>query len=157
MKNIAFLATVAIFLAGNVQAQQMPQDLIQWLIEYFNYDKTAAYEVINGVQDKVKQEFPMDQKLVDGLKVLDVQQQAAMADLAKKNGYSDVNEFYSAAKYKSASGDWTWFNDIQNLNSEYSTARSNLTASYTAEFNKRVTEATNEAIKRLQVNANAMK
>jgi len=157
MKKIALLAAVAIFLAGNVHAQQISQDLYLWLIEYFNYDKTAAYEVINEVQAKVKQEFPMDQKLVDALKALDVQQQAAMADLAKKNGYSDINEFYSAAKYKSASGDWTWYNAIQNLYSEYGTARSNLTASYNTEFNKRVTEATNEAIKRLQENANAMK
>ena len=157
MRKIAFLSMVAIFLAGSVHAQQMPQDLIQWLIEYFNYDKNAAYAVINEVQGKVKQEFPMDQKLVDALKALDVQQQAAMVDLAKKNGYSDYNEFYSAAKYKSASGDWTWFNEIQNIYSEYGTARSNLTASYNAEFNKRVTEATTEAIKRLQENANAMK
>jgi hypothetical protein len=61
------------------------------------------------------------------------------------------------AKNQTASGNWTYYNEIQNLSSQYGTSRSNLTAEYTAELNKRITAATQEAISRLQENAKNMK
>jgi len=157
MKKLALLAITALCLTGFAQAQQVTTDLYQWLITYFNYDKAAACKVLSDVQTKVQEEFPMDQKLKDALKTVDAQQQAAQLELAKKNGFSTVDEFYIYAKNQTAAGNWTYYQQIQDLATQYSTTRSSLSADYTAELNKRITAATKEAIDRLQENAKHMK
>ena len=156
MKKLALLAITALCLTGFAQAQQVPTDLYQWLITYFNYDKAAATKVLSDVQTKVQAEFPMDQKLQDALKAVDVQLQAAQLDLAKKNGFSTVDAYYAWAKNQYTTNR-TYYDEIINLSTQYGTVKSNLTADYTAELNKRITAATKEAIDRLQENAKHMK
>jgi len=156
MKKLALLAITALCLTGFAQAQQVPTDLYQWLITYFNYDKAAATKVLSDVQTKVQAEFPMDQKLQDALKAVDVQLQAAQLDLAKKNGFSTVDAYYTWAKNQYTTNR-TYYDEIINLGTQYGTVKSNLTADYTAELNKRITAATKEAIDRLQENAKHMK
>jgi hypothetical protein len=136
--------------------QQAYNDMWNWLLKYENYDKNAAIQFINGISDKIKQEFPMPQTLQDALAAAAARRDAAWAELIKTSGCSSADEFWTKYKtdmnfsiqYKSAESD---------IQTAYAREINSLTDAYSAEFNKRFQIACVEAIKRIQESANAMK
>jgi hypothetical protein len=169
MKKVLLAVIAAMCFTGMAMAQDKPipepapitpeqqayNDMWQWLLQYENYDKNAASQFMQGIQDKVKLEFPLPQSLQDALTAAAAKRDAAWADLAKRAGCSSVDEFM--IKYKSDinfasqyKGAWA---DIETT---YARETSGLTTNYNAEFNKRFQTACVEAIKRIQESANAM-
>jgi len=169
MKKVLFAVFAALSLSGMAIAQDKPlpepvtvtpeqaayNDMWDWLLKYKDYDKNAAYQIITGIQDKVKLEFPMPQSLKDALAAAAAKRDAAWTDLAKNAGCSSYEEFMIKFKndvnfqiqYKSA---WS------EIESTYSRETSSLSTNYNTEFNKRFQTACVEAIKRIQESANAM-
>jgi hypothetical protein len=165
MKKILLSALSVLCLTGAVAAAATPEqieynDMVSWLIlSYYNSDKDAAYKMLNGIQDKIKAEFPMDQKIVEAVNAIRAQSQTAQEELAKKYGFADYKAFYMdlkyyPEKYKNAQDVWA---EINQVGKQYSDAENALTKAYYDEFYKRVQAAEIEAIKRLQENAKAMK
>jgi hypothetical protein len=163
MKKIILALVVACLANGSMAQEYTPtpeqvelNNMMSWLFEYYNYDKDAAYQTINGIQSKVVAEFPMDPKLAEAVKAAEAKGQAAQLALAQKYGFATIDAFYGEQKYHpekypDAKG------ELQAIYVEQSTQISILTKAYTDELNRRIQTAEIEAIQRLQANANTMK
>jgi hypothetical protein len=171
MKKNLLSALGVVCLAGFALAAEKPpvpqasaeqiqfNDMITWLIGYYNNDKSAAYGALDGISEKIKAEFPMDQKMVDAVNAIRTQGEAARLEVAKKYGFSNYNDFYGDLKYHpekygDANAVWAEINQVYN---KYAEQEGNLTAAYREELNKRILAAEMEAVKRLQENGKAMK
>jgi hypothetical protein len=160
MNRVILTAIVATCLAGTVlagdtlqvsasqiQNQNEFNEMWTWLIEYNNFNKDAAAQVFNEMEQKIRQEFPMDPKLQQTLDALIKEQYAALEAKAKELGYSNYKDAYNSpngTQMKIIEGDYQ--NRINTLRSDYD-----------KEFHLRYQNACIEAVKRLQENANAMK
>jgi hypothetical protein len=150
--------------ADKVVPQPTPEqieynNMVDWLYKYYNSDKEAMYQMLNGISDKIKTEYPMDQKIVDAVNAIRAQSQAAQLEVAKKYGFTNYNDFYGDLKYhpeKYGDANAVWA-EINQVGKQYSDQESNLTAAYREDLNKRILAAEIEAVERLQGNAKAMK
>ena len=120
----------------------------QWL-EFNNWDKMAAYEVMDQMRQKIREEFPMDPQLVKTINDLATQHYAAMEAKAKEYGYSNYKE-------AAGSNNEELVMLLKNMEVEYSRQNSQLTSAYNEEFNRRYNSACVETMKRLMENAEAM-
>jgi hypothetical protein len=157
MKKI-FLAAIAVACMTGISMAQTDEwtQMFMWLQQYYGGNKEAAYSAMNGISEKIKADFPMDQKLVDAVNAAQAQAAAAQLALAQKYGFSNYNDFYMEQKYHPEK----YPNAKQELEliwTNESTTTGNLTKAYNEELNKRIQAAEIEAIKRIQVNAKAMK
>jgi|WetSurMetagenome_2_1015567.scaffolds.fasta_scaffold310069_1 hypothetical protein len=160
MKKIIVAAIAALCMTGFAMAQTTnPElnDMFTWLVSYYG-TKDLAYQSLGTISEKVKAEFPMDQKLADAVNAVRAQGEAAQQALATKYGFATYDAFYMDAKYHpekyGANGGMA---EIQQIYSQTSTTEQNLTKAYTEELTKRIQSAEIEAIKRIQENAKAMK
>ena len=133
-------------------------NMVEWLFNYYNQDKEATYQMLNGIQEKIRAEFPMDQKLVDAVNAARAQSDAALLVVAKKYGFTNYDEFYMDLKYhpEKYNNGAPW-QEIELIWKQGTATEQNLTKEYNEALSKRVQTAEIEAIKRLQENAKAMK
>jgi hypothetical protein len=170
MKKIIITAIAAVFLAGVSMAQNTPtpeqsayQEAWQWLIQYKNWDKEAAYKVIDDMRAKIQQEYPMDQKLQDAVNAVQAQLKASELAIAQKYGFANYEALYMDLKYNGAN--WKGGADkyeevtreLKVIESDCGNKQADLTRAYNDEFHKRYEAACVEAVNRLKADANAMK
>jgi hypothetical protein len=121
---------------------------MEWL-KFNNWDKDAAYQVMNQMQEKIRQEFPMDPQLAQTLDNIQKQYYAAMEAKAKEYGYSNFKDAYQSDNQELVMA-------LKNIDGQFNQQRSQLTSAYYEEFNRRYNAACVEIMKRLMENANAM-
>jgi hypothetical protein len=177
MKKI-FLSMLAVAcLAGISMAQDKPapdvtpptpeqsafQGAWEWLIQYENWNKEAAYKVIDDMRNKIQQEYPMDSKLQEAVNAVQSQLNASELAIAQKYGFATYEALYMDLKYKGAN--WKGgadkyeevMRELKILENDCQIKQADLTRAYQEEFQKRFEAACVEAINRLKDNANAMK
>jgi hypothetical protein len=165
MNRLILTAIAAISLAGFVAAQdvkvQLPaatdpatiqqefnQVMNEWL-NFNNWDKEAAYKVLNDLNGKIRSEFPLDPQIQKALEELNRKQYAELDAKAKEMGYTNFKDALASSDPRAA--------DIKLIMTNYDSQRFNLTAAYNEEFNRRYHSACIDAMKRLMENAAAMK
>lgn len=155
MKKVILTVIAAMCLIGMTLAQpssasgsDFNEVWMEWL-KFNNWDKNAAYQVMDQMQAKIRQEFPMDPQLAQTLDNLQTQYYAAMQAKAKEYGYSNFKDAYVSDNQELVAA-------LKNIEGQYSQQRNQLTSAYNEEFNRRYNTACMEAMKRLMENANAM-
>jgi hypothetical protein len=155
MKKVLFTSVAALCLIGMtiVQPSSASGDdfnavWMEWL-KFNNWDKDAAYQVMNQMQEKIRQEFPMDPQLAQTLDNIQKQYYAAMEAKAKEYGYSNFKDAYQSDNQELVSA-------LKYIEADFMNQRSQLTSAYYEEFNRRYNAACVEIMKRLMENANAM-
>jgi hypothetical protein len=155
MKKVIFASIAALSLIGLPLTQPVSASgddfntvWMKWL-EFNNWDKEAAYQVMDQMREKIRQEFPMDPKLQQTINDLATQHWADMDAIAKQYGFQNYKE-------ASGSNNEEVVMILKKMEADYSQQNSQLTSAYYEEFNRRYDAACLETMKRLMENANAM-
>jgi hypothetical protein len=174
MKKFIFaITTTVLCLTGISFAAQETEfnSALDWLIHYYvdqrdpnepysmeNDPKMKAHELMDEISAKIKQDFPMDQKLQDALTDVQQKKDAALLAFAQKYGYSSVKEMEMKIKqdFEPSEGS-AIYNELYKIQQDYDNMANELSKAYNVEFQNRFQSACVEAIKRIQENANAMK
>jgi hypothetical protein len=155
MKKVVFAIVAALSLIGlpisqpsSASGSNFNDVWMEWL-KFNNWDKNVAYQVMDQMQTKIRQEFPMDPQIQQAVNNLQTQYYAAMQAKASEYGYSNFKDAY-------ASNNEELVKALKSIDMQYNQQQSQLTSAYYAEFNRRYETACLETIQRLMENANAM-
>jgi hypothetical protein len=155
MKKVIFASIAALSLIGLPLTQPVSASgddfntvWMKWL-EFNNWDKHVAYQVMDQMREKIIQEFPMDPKLLQTINDLTARHWADMNAVAKQYGFQDYKEAYGSNNEEVVM-------ILKKMEMDYGLQYSQLTTAYNEEFNRRFNAACIETIQRLMENANAM-
>ena len=155
MKKLLLTAIAAVCLTGSLAVAEdfVTQD--EWneiMNEWIQFNGRDNREAINGVldeiQDKIKEEFPMDPEMQLQLEALKTDKEAAMAAKAKEFGYDD---------YRLAVREHVAVNEIFAIEQDFDNQINSLTNDYYEEFWGRYRTTCADAIERIMENAEKMK
>jgi hypothetical protein len=173
MNKVLLAVIAAVSFAGFAIAQDKPlpepptpeqaeyNEMIQWFIA-----STGKYEIMDfekQMRDKIKLEFPMDQKLQEAVNSTKTDYYNNLTSFAKQLGITvtsqmTFDELYSKIKLAlGQSENKQYYNSFAKIDNEYYTKLNTLTKSYNDEFNVRFEAACVDAIKRIKENAETMR
>lgn len=162
MKRMVLTSMAVVCLAGVMYAQddvvstvtvdptqQAFSDLWTKWIEFNNWDKDAAYQTIDEIEQKVREEFPMDPEVQKQVNAISEKMYADLEALANEMGYSNFKDAYGSGDPR--------VQELKQIESVASQETHNLTESYYQELQRRYRVACIDALTRLMENAQSVK
>ena len=155
MKKLLLTAMAVVCIAGSLVTAQDAVTQDEWneiMNEWIMFNGRENKEAINGILDeietKIREEFPMDPQLKQDLEALTTEKYNALSAKASEFGYSN---------YKEAIRAHVAVDELMQIESSYDDQLNSLTNDYYEEFWGRYRATCAETLQRLMENAEEMK
>lgn len=165
MKQILLTAMAVMCIAGGMYAQgdigkevpvvpvdptqQTFNEVFEKWFEFNNWDKDAAYSTIHEIEQKIREDFPIDPEIASQVKAISDKMYADLQAKASEMGYSNFKDAYGSNDPRVL--------ELKQIETDSYALQNSLTEGYYKELQYRYRVATIEALTRLLENAETIR